>query len=150
MKVEDNAVVSIHYTLRTVKGHIIDKTTEEPISFIYGQDKMLLGLAKALSGRHQGESFTVTIPPCEAFGERKDDLQKRICKSEIDGFNVHQDITIGTELEVKSRQGEAIKARVVEVSKEAIKIDQNHPLAGMSLICEIDVIKVEASKCAHS
>ena len=87
MKITKDKMVSIHYTVKTKKGQVIDQSEKDPFSFVFGKNEIILGLEHALEGREKGESFNVEIPPEKAYGERNMDLQQTVKKTDIDGLD---------------------------------------------------------------
>ena len=81
MQIEKNKVVSFHYAL-TVNGDAVDSSRErgEPISVLVGNGGIIEGLEKALIGHDSGDSFSVSIPPAEAYGLREEGRTQRVAK----------------------------------------------------------------------
>lgn len=95
---------------------------------------------KALLGLKKGDKKTITIPPDQAFGERKEDLlreaPKTIIKNDLKG-------TEGEIVELSSKDGQRYLATIQEVKKDTIVLDLNHPLAGETLTFEIEVVDIK-------
>ena len=69
MKIEDKKVVAISYEVE-VEGKVVDSATEEkPLDYIQGMRMIIPMLEAALEGKEEGESFSCTIPPEEAYGD---------------------------------------------------------------------------------
>ena len=72
MKITDNSVVSIHYTLSNDTGAILDQSTEDnPLIYLHGKGNIVAGLEKALTGKTTGTKLDVTVPPAEGYGNRE-------------------------------------------------------------------------------
>jgi FKBP-type peptidyl-prolyl cis-trans isomerase 2 len=133
--------ITIHFTVKTDDGQIVESSNEnEPQTFQIGDHNLLPGLNKALLGLKKGDKKTITIPPDEAFGERKEDLlreaPKTIIKGDVKG-------TEGEIVELNSKEGKHYLATIQEVKKDTIILDLNHPLAGETLTFEIQVVDTE-------
>ena len=139
MKITKDKMVSIHYTVKTKKGQVLDQSEKDPFSFIFGKGEIIAGLENALKGREKGEIFNVEIPPEEAYGERNMDLQQTVKKTDIDGL---EEIEEGMQLQSENEEGETIVATVVSVSDKEVTIDTNHPLAGVSLVFDVEIVQV--------
>ena len=58
VKIADNCVVSIHYTLTDDEGTVIDSSAgAEPMNYIQGLGHIIYGLEKALLGKEAGEKL---------------------------------------------------------------------------------------------
>jgi peptidylprolyl isomerase len=126
--------------VKTEDGQIVESSNgQDPQTFQVGDSRLLPGLNKALLGLKKGEKKTITIPPNEGFGQRKEDLvretPKTIIKGDVKG-------TEGELVELCSKDGERYLATIQEVKKDTIILDLNHPLAGETLTFEIQVIDI--------
>ncbi|MCK5881850.1 MAG: FKBP-type peptidyl-prolyl cis-trans isomerase, partial [Sinobacterium sp.] len=69
MKIENDKVVSIHYTLTEVGGDLLDASEgQEPLTFLIGHGNIINGLEDALLDKEIGDKFEVTIKPEDAYG----------------------------------------------------------------------------------
>lgn len=104
----------------------------ENTSVIVGIGYTIKGLDEALKEMNIGEKKTIEIPPEKGFGERKVNLIKLITISE---FRRH-----GT----KPKPGMIVDAdnmrgRVLSASGGRVRVDFNHPLAGKTLVYELEI-----------
>ena len=64
MKISNDKVVSIEYTLKNADGQIIDTSVgNAPLEYIHGRGYLISGLEKDLEGKSEGEEFTSEIEP---------------------------------------------------------------------------------------
>jgi len=139
--IADDVVVSLEYTL-TVDGEIVDSTEGiDPIEFIQGHENIIPGLEKELYGLRTGDSKKVTVKAADAYGEIDPEAIVDVPRDEIPS-----DIPLkqGVELEVKNEDGDLLEARIVSVSKDTIRLDFNHVLAGKNLTFEVTVVGLRA------
>ena len=69
MKAANNTVVTFHYALSDEQGQPVESSRGgEPLAVLLGAHNIIPGLEKAIVGRASGESFQVTVPPAEAYG----------------------------------------------------------------------------------
>lgn len=143
MKVRDNAVVSIEYTLKDEEGSVIETATgNDAVSYMHGAGKLIIGLERELEGREEGHSFQVTVPPDDGYGERKKNL---LIEKPTSMFEKVENLQIGMHLQGLSNQGISF-AKVTEIKDDTIILDTNHPLAGKTLSFDVTVKKIrEAS-----
>jgi len=125
MQIADNKVVTIHYSVKTTDGDIIDESKgAEPLSFIQGSHYMIKGLEDALYEKQQGEKFEVTIEPENAYGHRQDQLVQEVPASMFEGMNV----VVGMSFRATTEQGEQ-SVIIIDKSDETVTVDGNHPLS---------------------
>lgn len=68
MKVEQNKVVALSYTL-IVDGAVADKASaEKPLEYIHGKGMLLPKFEQEVAGKEVGESFEFTLTPEEGYG----------------------------------------------------------------------------------
>ncbi len=136
-KVADNMVVSLAYKL-TVNGEVVDSADKnEPLEFLQGVGQIISGLEKAISGMTIGQSKTVTIQPDEAYGSFDPEALTEVPR---DDFPTEIPLEVGVDLQVTDEDGEMLEARIVEVKKDSIVLDFNHPLAGKTLVFDVTIV----------
>lgn len=143
MNIEKNSVVQFHYSLKDETGEQIETTEgKDPMAYLHGHKNIIAGLEKALLGKSEGETFSVTIEPKEAYGARKEDALQRIPLKHMQGAKKWKKGMVAV---VKTDQGQR-QVVVQKVGKFNADCDLNHPLAGKTLTFDIDVMSVrEAS-----
>ncbi len=140
MNIEKNRVVSLHYTLTSTEGEILDKSEEgRPLDYLHGSGNLIPGLESALEGKKAGDSFAVTVPPEQGYGVYDDGLVMNLAKSK---FDTAEEVKEGMEFAGETEDGEYHVFRVVSVKGEKVKVDGNHPLAGRKLNFQILVENV--------
>lgn len=139
MKIESRKVVSFHYTLTNGRGEQIESTRErEPMSYLHGAGNIIPGLEKAMEGRAEGDSFSVTVEPAEAYGERREDKIQRIPSKHLRRAGRLQP---GQAVVLQTRQG-PLQVTVVKVGRFNVDVDTNHPLAGETLTFDVEITGV--------
>ena len=64
MKISNDKVVSIEYTLKNAEGTILDTSVGgAPLEYIHGRDYLITGLEKDLEGKEEGEEFSSEVAP---------------------------------------------------------------------------------------
>lgn len=133
--VADGLNVSIEYSLELPdKTKIASNIGQEPVSYVQGEHQIVPGLEKALTGMKAGETKKVEVASADAYGAYDDKA-----KLTVERNQVPDDVEAGTLL--SGPDGRPVK--VLEVSKDSIVIDMNHPLAGKDLVFDVKVLKVE-------
>lgn len=136
--IEDKKVVKIHFTLKNSEGKELETTIgEEAFEYIHGQMEILPALEAELTGKKVGDKLTVTIPPIDAYGERNEDLVEAVDKAEFKDFP--GELEEGMPIEMEVEEG-IIPVYVAKIDEKTVTIDMNHPLAGMTLIFDVEII----------
>ena len=133
-------IVIIHYTGKKEDDTVLATSKDgQPIQFEIGKGGVILGLEKAVVGMKPGESKTITVPPEEAFGERKDGRIITVEKNELP-----KNVTpiIGEQFQMKRSSGQPIDLNIIDVQGDKVTVDANHPLAGDTLILDVEMVKV--------
>ncbi|MBE0366263.1 FKBP-type peptidyl-prolyl cis-trans isomerase [Pseudoalteromonas aurantia] len=141
MHITKDTAVEFHYTLSEGDQHIETSTTDEPLSYIHGNDSMLPGLEKALDNKTTGDKFSVTLSPEESYGEFKEGLVQRIPIKHLQGLGNNKAWKAGMSAIVESNQGKH-QVTIIKVGKFNADCDLNHPFAGKTLTFDVEVISV--------
>jgi FKBP-type peptidyl-prolyl cis-trans isomerase SlyD len=140
VQISDNTVVSFDYTLKNDDGQILDSSQErEPLTFIHGTGAIIPGLEEALAGREEGESFSLSLKPDQAYGEYNENLIFDVPKTQ---FQDPSSIAVGTQVQAQMQDGSKQVLMIKEVGDEKVTLDANHPLAGENLHFDIEVKEV--------
>ncbi|HLR76944.1 MAG TPA: peptidylprolyl isomerase [Balneolaceae bacterium] len=133
--------VKVNYTGKLEDGSVFDSSEgKEPLEFTVGDQKVIPGFEKAVEGLSVGETTTVNIPSDKAYGERRDDLELAISKSELPDEVEPKE---GMQLQMKQKANdEVIPVTITNVEDDKVTIDANHPLAGKNLVFDIEVVDI--------
>ena len=138
MIISQNNVVTLHYTVSTEDGTELDSSFgQEPLVFIQGTGFLIPGLDSALIGKAPGDKFDLDVEAEQAYGERVDHLVQQINKKKIEGL----DVEVGMSFRATTDQGEQ-SVIIIDANDEAVVVDGNHPLAGLNLSFEVEVVDV--------
>jgi FKBP-type peptidyl-prolyl cis-trans isomerase SlyD len=139
MTIQENKVVSFHYTLSASDGAQIESSRErEPMTYLHGSGNIIPGLEKAMEGKSAGDHFEVTVEPAEAYGEKKPQNIQRISSKH---FRNPRKLQKGQLLTLETHQG-PVQVTVVKVGRFNIDVDANHPLAGEALTFDVEITEV--------
>ena len=143
--IQPNAHVTLEYTLKDDVGNVLDGSAledGEPIEYVHGYGMLVPGLEAALVGLKLGEEKKVVVSAEEGFGTHDEELVLEIDRSEFP-----EELNIGDEFIAESPDGDEVAMRVMEVRRDSVIADANHPLAGMRLHYSVKVTELrEASE----
>ncbi len=135
MKITHLSVVTLDYTVLDDAGEVLDTTEgREPLVYLHGSGFLVPGL------REEGDSFEVVVPASDAYGEYEDALVQEVPGELFDGMEVAEGDTFVADTDDGHRP-----VTIVEVSEDTVKVDANHPLAGMDLHFKVAVRGVRAA-----
>jgi FKBP-type peptidyl-prolyl cis-trans isomerase SlyD len=139
MQITKNKHVTLEYKLRNDEGTVLDSTKDrDPFTYVHGTDSILPTLEQFLTGKSPGEEVTIRIPSEQAYGERKKSL---VFTTSMDSFNDADNIGPGTKVRVRTPSGEQI-LMITKIENDRVTMDGNHPLAGVNLNFEVNVLGV--------
>ncbi len=143
MQITKNAVALIEYELKDDAGEVIDSSKgHDPLPYLHGAGNLIPGLESELEGKGSGDSFQVRIPPEQAYGERDERMVMDVPRAELPP---DVDIQPGMQFQAEGPQGAQV-VTVAAVEGDSVKLDGNHPLAGVPLNFDVKVVEVrEAS-----
>ena len=139
-KVKKGDTIRVHYTGKLEDGQEFDSSLKrDPLQFQVGTGSMIKGFENAVLDLKPGDKKTVTIVPEEAYGERDENLLIKMPKK-----SVPEGVTpeVGMRLQLANQQGQAVPVVVTEVLDDSLRLDANHPLAGKTLVFDIEVVEI--------
>jgi FKBP-type peptidyl-prolyl cis-trans isomerase 2 len=139
-KVENGNRVKVHYRAKLEDGQVFETSENRtPLDFMVGEGEVMPGIEQGVVGMSVGETKTIKMPPEEAFGQRRKELVVEVNKSE---FPNHITPEIGQRLQVRQPNGQEILVTVTGLGEENITLDANHPLAGYTLVFDIELVEI--------
>ncbi len=139
MVIAKDKFAAFNYTLKDADGVQLDSSVGgEPLGYVHGRGYLIPGLEAQLEGKTEGDKFSCTIEPKDAYGERDERL---VAKVPRERFETDEAIETGMQFQVMTPAGPTI-VTVVEVDGDMIKIDGNHEMAGKTLNFDIEVVQV--------
>jgi FKBP-type peptidyl-prolyl cis-trans isomerase SlyD len=135
-------VISFHYTLRDPAGRVLD-TSEggEPLTYLSGSGQIIDGLDEALRDLPAGARQQVTVPAARAYGEHDASQVQSVPRSALP---VEGELRVGDRFQAGPDRHAPI-VTVVEVGEEEVRLDGNHPLAGVDLTFDVEIVAVRAA-----
>ncbi|MCD4678831.1 MAG: peptidylprolyl isomerase [Bacteroidales bacterium] len=144
-------VVSMHYKLTDNDGNILDNSEgSEPLTYLHGVGNIIPGLENALTGKVEGDKLQVKVEPADGYGEIMPELIQIIDKATFQGVD---SVEVGMAFEAQAPDGSKQRIVVKEVKGDDVTINANHPLAGMALNFDVEIVGVREAteeEVAHS
>lgn len=139
MKIEKDRVVRFHYAVAEAGKEKIESSKDAgaALAILFGRGQIIPGLEKAMEGHEAGDTFTASVTPAEAYGERREGLTQRIPKKHFGG----QHLTPGAQVVLNTNFGPRA-VTVQKVGMTVVDVDLNHPMAGKDLEFDIEIVEV--------
>lgn len=151
MKVEYGDIVLFNYVGKFENGEVFDTSYEDlarengvyveereygPLWATVGVGEIIPGLEEAMIGMEPGEKKTVILPPEKAYGMPSPDLLVTVPREEFSkaGLEPRKGLYVMTDSGI---------AKIVKVRGDSVSLDFNHPLAGKTLIFEVEVLEIK-------
>ena len=139
VKVESGKTITVNYTGKFEDGTVFDSSLDdgrEPLHTVLGSGNLIPGFEKGLLGMNEGEKKTLTLDAVEGYGEYLKGLVTVIEKDKVP-----EGVKVGQVLQSEGPRG-VMNVTVKEITDKGVKVDANHPLAGKTLIFDLEVVKV--------
>ena len=138
MKIADNKVVLLHYTLKNKGGELLDSSDgHEPLAYIHGLGNIVEGLENALTGKQVGDKVEVHVEAAEAYGEYDESLVRPVPRAD---FGDHP-VEVGSQFHADTAIGPRV-VTVTAIDGHEVVVDANHSLAGEDLHFDVEVVEV--------
>lgn len=145
-RISSHTLVSLQYALTTANGAVIRQAHEKPIQYVHGCGLLFRKLEAALEGRQVGEVVRAKLLADDAFGRRNPDLVHEVQRDELPPG---EELQVGGTLIGHDEQGNPINFRIISLDNGVVKLDANHPLAGETLIFELEIQAVRSASEAE-
>lgn len=147
MKIAKDKMVSLVYELRETDsdGRIIETVNEiRPMRFIYGSGRVLPHFESSLGSLADGDDFSFTLKSDMAYGARMEDMIVDVPISifQTDGKLNEEICQIGKEVPMMDNEGNPLNGVINEITETYVKMDFNHPMAGLDLFFSGKVLEV--------
>jgi len=132
--------VYVHYKGSLEDGTLFDSSEgNDPISFTIGAGEVITGFEEAIVGMSAGDSKTERIVPARAYGDRRDELVFSVGRDQMP----EGEVEVGDMLSVGFPDGRTASVQIAELDDESVTLDANHPLAGKTLVFELELVSIE-------
>ncbi len=135
-------IVTFHYTLRDPSGRVLDTSAgAEPITYLEGGGQIIEGLDEQLRDAAAGVKRAVTVVAAKAYGEF-DATQVQRVKREV--LPVEGELRVGDQFQAGADRYAPV-VTVVAIDGDDVTLDANHPLAGVDLTFDVEIVTVRAA-----
>lgn len=132
--------VAVHYTGRLEDGTVFDSSKDgDPLRFKLGEGQVIPGFEQAILDLEPGQTGTTRIPPEEGYGPHRTELIVAIPREQLPS-DIEPEI--GQHFQLTVDQGNNVPVVVKDVSETSVTFDANHPLAGKTLVFDLELVEI--------
>ncbi|SDX36817.1 FKBP-type peptidyl-prolyl cis-trans isomerase [Marinobacter mobilis] len=147
LPVDKGTRVTLHFALKFTDGQVIDSTFDkEPASLEIGDDNLPENFEAYLLGMKAGDQASYEVPPEKGFGQTNPNNVQVFKRSD---FSAEMVLEPGVMISFADARQTELPGVVSRVEGDEVTVDFNHPLAGRTLVFEVQVIDVEPAGPAH-
>lgn len=131
-------LITFHFTLRDAEGRLLDTSQGgAPITYTEGDGTIIEGLEEALRGLAAGARQRIMVPAARGYGARDEQLVRRVKRRSVpvDALKAGDQFQTGPDRH-------APVVTIVAIEGDEVVLDANHPLAGLDLWFEVEVVAV--------
>ena len=135
-------VVTFHYTLRDPAGRVLDSSAGgQPIAYLEGAGQIIDGLDQRLRSAEPGVKTRVQVPAAQAYGERDAAQIQRVKRTALP---IEGDLKVGDTFQAGADKF-APMVTVAALEGDEVLLDANHPLAGIDLTFDVEIVSARAA-----
>ncbi|MDH5543224.1 MAG: FKBP-type peptidyl-prolyl cis-trans isomerase [Nitrospinota bacterium] len=135
-QVKDGDKVEILYIGKLENGEVFDSTDgREPFGFVAGSHEVIPGMSKAVLGMGEGEKKEIHISPEEGYGEYREELLGKVPTDYLP-----ENVKLGDPLADADHENQVYWVK--ELNDDHAILDGNHPLAGKTLVFDIEIVSI--------
>jgi len=136
VQLEKMVTITYHMMTHLTDGAVKDHQ-EEAITFVYGVERQVPTLERALEGCHVGDRKNITIPSSEIYGEHDPRLIAEIPRKGL----LKQRLVQGQYYR-QMKKGKLISFKVLDILPHTVVADFNDPLAGIEVSMDLEVTAI--------
>jgi FKBP-type peptidyl-prolyl cis-trans isomerase SlpA len=134
--------VTLHYRLECGGEEVVNTFPEGPETFTLGSGELEARLETLLLGLEPGQHCSFELEAGEAFGPRDAQLVHTLPRAD---FPAGMDLAPGHGVQFDLPNGQSMMGTVLEIGADSVQVDFNHPLAGLPVTLEVQILSVEPS-----
>lgn len=131
-------VIAFSYTLKNAVGEVLDASEpNQPMPFLEGRQQIIPALEQIISTMSEGDKKNIALSAKEAYGDFRTDMIMEVPKEEL----AHLKLDVGAHLQLQlDKQTRIVK--VTKITDTHVTLDGNHPLAGVDLVFDIEIVLI--------
>ena len=136
--------VYLNFSLSLEDGSEVDSIYGgEAVSFAVGDGNLLPGFEEKVIGMKSGERRLYRVPPEDAFGQPNEANVQRVAR---EGFDSDIALELGLVCSFADAAGGELPGMIVAFDDDEVTVDFNHPLAGRTVLFDVQVHREEVEE----
>ncbi|MDH5516211.1 MAG: FKBP-type peptidyl-prolyl cis-trans isomerase [Gammaproteobacteria bacterium] len=141
LRINQSSHVRLHYRISLEDGTELESSFgDEELEFTMGQNILTEGMELSLLNLASGDKQSITLSPDQTYGPRDPDNIHDLNPAD---FPADMKPEKGQVIAFDTPAGDDINGVVVAVSADKVAVDFNHPLAGNTLVFEVEILQVD-------
>ncbi|MBK5260379.1 MAG: FKBP-type peptidyl-prolyl cis-trans isomerase [Thermoanaerobaculia bacterium] len=139
-KAKRGDTVLVHYTGSFEDGSVFDTSEDgDPLEFTIGSEQVIAGFEEAIVGMKVGDRKREVISAERGYGKHEEQMVFQVGRDQLpDGT----DVEVGETLQISFTDGETTAVQVMVIAEDSLTLDANHPMAGKTLVFELELIGI--------
>jgi peptidylprolyl isomerase len=135
--------IKVHYKGTLNDGSVFDSSEgRDPLEFEVGGGMVIKGFDDGVLGMQEGDKKKVNILANDAYGPSNPEM---VFDFEKDKIPADMPLEVGGMLNMNNGQ-QTVPVKIIEVSDASIKLDANHPMAGLDLNFDLELVSIQANE----
>lgn len=146
--VQPDSYLTLHYRIVLASGPaegsvFADTFDGRPGTLQMGGGQWAPGMEQALVGQAEGSTFSASLTPAEAYGDRNPELVQRVSRKMLrEHAGAETSFDPGDMVEFPAPNGGRYSGVLKEIHEDWALFDFNHPLAGTALRLDVAILGV--------
>ena len=133
------SVITFHYTLKDAQARLLDASTGgEPICYLEGAGQIIEGLEEQLHGVTAGVKRSISVAAARAYGLRDESQVQQVPRAALP---VEGELRLGDRFQAGEDRFAPV-VTVMQIKGDEVLLDANHPLAGVDLVFDVEIVSV--------
>jgi len=144
MSLRPGSLVTLHYRLECAGQEVVNTFDEGPETFTLGVGELEARLEALLLGLNVGDHLTFELGPGEAFGPRDPALIHTLPRGDfVANLAADMELVVNGGVDFTLPNGQTLTGTVLEIDADNVRVDFNHPLAGLPVFFEVKILAIE-------
>lgn len=139
--ITDNSEIILHFDLKLEDGSAADSTrvNNKPAKMVMGDGSLTPNFETCLRGLTTGEKASFTLQAEDAFGLPNPDNIYHVDRTK---FAADLEVAEGMIIAFAQPDGSELPGVIRSIAGHSVTVDFNHPLAGQTVIFDVEIIDV--------
>ncbi|MBT0585780.1 FKBP-type peptidyl-prolyl cis-trans isomerase [Alteromonas oceanisediminis] len=146
--INQTSEVLMHFDLKLEDGSAADSTrvNNKPAKLVMGDGSLTPNFEACLLGLKEGEKKAFTLKAEDAFGQPNPDNIYYVDRSK---FSHDEELKEGMIMGFAQPDGSELPGIIRSVAGDSVTVDFNHPLAGQTVIFDVEILAVKNNITVH-